>query len=907
MANPDKEVPDKPAVEVLSPNAQISPGESDPLIGAVLDDKYTLVEFIGSGGWSNVYRGEHCALGISVAVKIIHQHLTRDQAGLKRLQHEAISMSRLESPFIVRIMDHGLSPFPYIVMEYFDGVPLEVWLRDNGCLKSGLAIELFKQICQGLSDAHKHGIIHRDLKPSNIMLKIEGGRLKSKILDFGIAKMIDETERLTSTGEILGSPPYMSPEQFRGQTDHRSDIYSLGCLMYETLSGKPAFSAKSSIDYVNLHLGSIPSKLQITEEEGEFPEALEDLIHKCLEKSPDHRYQSAEDVLSELERVGTGRKLQIRISRELRTRQMKMIIAGTLAFAGLAALLCWQRESVLDPWCNYFNTVADREKGHFAYDEAIANYHRSLLVANLMPVQHKRSLHAMRMLSFCLRQKKQFKEAAELQRQVDLAIGAGPWPEFSNVLRRLHYSLCAKVSKENTRKLENEALSMAAALAGKNSLAYSQALDAIASIMRAEGSYKEALQAGQESLRIAEALVEADSIALAERLNHLSETLKVRGESEQAERAFLRALQICSQNLAAPDYPADGSSLLVPPLVLADFDSAARATNRGGVVGTWEKDVTDKLQGVKLSSAAGDARGLPSGRCLQLTYDVDSPSEAYNGIYMKLENANFSSFDTFNIYAKGDASVGYDRRLSIELKDFSGKHTSNYFIHGISNSWQKFSIPFDRFTMVSDWSHMNEFAVVFSDIVARRKTGQVYLDDLFLSCENQAAGKVGALTQMVGAYNGLASIRMQMQEMQDALNYFEKAYQLCRSHREIDSMPVLVNMVSLYKEDKDRQKNLEYWRRALNSRLEESCSKCPENEVVLSELADICCQLENYKQAEVYYEAGFMARVQDWYEDRLLIPILKKWIEAAKLAGDSGKVAVLERSLRLRTQAEADK
>lgn len=885
-----------PAIKPVADN-------TDPLIGRVLDDRYKIVEFIAAGGYGNVYRGLHLSLGVEVAIKIIHKHLTQRSDSLKRLQTEALLLSRLDSPYIVRLMDYGLTPAPYIVMEFFDGMPLDKWLKTKGALKSSAAIDLFMQICQGLSSAHALGFVHRDLKPSNIMLKLEDGRLKSKILDFGIAKLIDEQQRLTSTGEILGSPPYMPPEQWGGETDNRSDLYSLGCIMYEVLSSRPPFEAEYGFAYVKKHISETPRRIRIAAPTADFPDALEDMIEKCMAKSPEQRYQSVDEVVAELERVKGGRKIELQICKERKRKKYKAAVGVSIAVASLAALLCWQHESILGPLTNHFNKIADGEKARSRFTAAIEAYRLSLLAANLMPLQSRQRLHAMRNLSICLRQQGHHKEANELQEQVSEIIGA-PGADYYSWLRSMRYHLVVCADKM-AFELAQDDMKKAALCAGKHSIAYSEALHVMSCVLLAQGSYRSALQEEQESLRIAEELLEPDDIALAARLNNEGEILRALGKPEPAEKSHLRALEICSSLSAAHGSMSVQSGTTVQPLIIADFNNGARVNNLGGYIGTWGKEVPGKAQGVKLSFAADESTGLPSGKCLQLSYDVGAPGEdcswlfLKHGLFMKLESADFSRYDTLNISVRGDASAGFDKRMRIDLKDFSGKQTSYYMICGISDRWQNFSIPLDRFRMISDWSHLDELRVVFQGIINRPKTGRVYLDHLFLSNENRTSSRSGALAQMVSAYIGLASIKMQKQDSQGALDYFEKACNLCRQHREIDSLPVLIKMVSLYKEDQKKQEHLQYWNKILGSHLEESCSKGLDSEASLSALAEICCQLREYRQSEPYFEAAYLAREQASDQDDALARILTKWIEAAKSPGESGEVADLQRELLL--------
>jgi serine/threonine protein kinase len=306
----------------------------DPYIDFELDGKYRILELIGSGGWGNVYIGRHMQLGTALAIKVVHKHHMQNEQSIKRFELESKLLSRLESPYTVKIIDHGFSPAPYIVMEYFDGKPLNKWLRDNGAMNSQIAIEFFMQLCDGLAAAQAIKIVHRDLKPANILLKISSGNIQAKILDFGLAKFIDSSaggDKLTSTGDVLGSPPYMSPEQWKGQADHRSDIYSLGCIMYEVLAGKPAYTADYGLDYLNKHLNEKPKKLSEVNPSEKVPAALEAIVNKCLQKMPANRYQTAAACKADLRKLKTGRTPLIILNEEMKLGHLKWVLVAVLS------------------------------------------------------------------------------------------------------------------------------------------------------------------------------------------------------------------------------------------------------------------------------------------------------------------------------------------------------------------------------------------------------------------------------------------------------------------------------------------------------------------------------------------------------------------------------------------------
>jgi eukaryotic-like serine/threonine-protein kinase len=278
----------------------------DPLIGAVFG-RYEIKEFIETGGWGNVYRAKDSKLEKDVAIKIVHDHVLKDESNIKRFRREARLLCRLESRYVMRVLDADTTPAPYLVVEYFDGIPLNKWLLANGPMNAQMAIDLFCQLCRALSEAQELDIVHRDLKPASILIKTSDNAVEARIVDFGLAKCLtsDNTlgSKITSPGEMLGSPPYMSPEHFDGNWDHRSDIYSLGCIMYEVLAGRPAFKAKFAPEYLQLHRSTLPERISKVNPGAVLPAGLEEVIFACLEKSPNRRYQSAKLCAEDLEAI----------------------------------------------------------------------------------------------------------------------------------------------------------------------------------------------------------------------------------------------------------------------------------------------------------------------------------------------------------------------------------------------------------------------------------------------------------------------------------------------------------------------------------------------------------------------------------------------------------------------------
>lgn len=162
-------------------------------------------------------------------------------------------------------------------------------------------------------------------------------------------------------------------------------------------------------------------------------------------------------------------------------------------------------------------------------------------------------------------------------------------------------------------------------------------------------------------------------------------------------------------------------------IVIADFDTGDKPNNIGGDFGAWDKDPNDDTQGTKMSFESDDAKGDPSGYSVRLDYDVDSPNPAYNGFWMKLNGENVSAYNTLSFYVKGDGKAGYTKRFKVEMKDMSNK-PSPYIVSGVTDQWQKISIPLAKFRRITDWSAMNEFVVVFDDINSSPKAGSILID-----------------------------------------------------------------------------------------------------------------------------------------------------------------------------------
>ena len=279
--------------------------QADPMIGQVFADQYEIISVLGTGGMSVVYKARHRLMDRIVAIKLLHDD--SDKVAMERFKHEAKASSSLKHQNIISIYDFGIvGSQAYLVMDCLDGKNLSEVLDEVGHIALDRAVHIFRQTCMGLEHAHKNGILHRDLKPSNLVLiKGEDGSELVKIVDFGIAKLLPnadkEQTRLTQTGDIFGSPLYMSPEQCQAKPlDNRSDIYSLGCLMYESLAGVAPLRGDTAYDTMTMHVSQTPRSFSEVVPELNINKSMEALIFRCLEKLPEDRYQSITEVLQDL-------------------------------------------------------------------------------------------------------------------------------------------------------------------------------------------------------------------------------------------------------------------------------------------------------------------------------------------------------------------------------------------------------------------------------------------------------------------------------------------------------------------------------------------------------------------------------------------------------------------------------
>lgn len=302
--------------------------------------RFQIVALLGSGGAGKVYKAVDTTLDKTVAIKTLHSNNAADAL---RFQREAKLAAALKHPNVMQVYDFGVTQDeePYLVLEYVEGQSLAERLESKQPIPLAVALKIFTQIAAGLYHAHSNNVIHRDIKPGNVLL-VEGDNpldIRALIVDFGLAKQQDHSQSLTATGVGLGTPRYMSPEQFRGtEVDYRSDIYSFGCLMFQTLTGVAPFEADTLMQLLDQHLNTQPLSLSDTihglnkkrstskrdsdNSQPEFSDAIETIVSKCLQKSAGDRYQSAEqlrlDLLDEFQKeLARSSKVEVRNEEKL--------------------------------------------------------------------------------------------------------------------------------------------------------------------------------------------------------------------------------------------------------------------------------------------------------------------------------------------------------------------------------------------------------------------------------------------------------------------------------------------------------------------------------------------------------------------------------------------------------------
>jgi serine/threonine protein kinase/Tfp pilus assembly protein PilF len=348
-SEPDTGPPPEPAEELAGLTKTIESPTDELTTGATFAGRYQIIEELGKGGMGRVYKALDTEIDEKVALKLIRPEIAADEKMIRRFRKELKTARQISHKHVCRMYDIGAKKgIRYITMEYVSGEDLKSSMKRMGQFTVGKAVFTAKQICEGLAEAHKLGIVHRDLKPQNIIIDEFGN---ARIMDFGIARSL-KSEDITNPGEIIGTRVYMSPEQAEGkEVDQRSDIYSLGLILYEMLANRLPFQEDIPLSLATKHMtGPIEGPKEYNPQ---VPEDLNRLILKCLEKDKEKRYQSAEELLEDLDKIDSGISTTERVvperlpstSREITVRfdPKKLLIPGLIGVAVLvAAILVWQ-------------------------------------------------------------------------------------------------------------------------------------------------------------------------------------------------------------------------------------------------------------------------------------------------------------------------------------------------------------------------------------------------------------------------------------------------------------------------------------------------------------------------------------------------------------------------------------
>jgi eukaryotic-like serine/threonine-protein kinase len=324
---------------------------TDTMIDRVFDGRYRVIRKLGAGGMADVYLAEDQELGRRVAIKVLNDRHAQDEQFVERFRREAKNAAGLSHPNIVSIYDRGEAEGSYyIAMEYLDGRTLKELLVRNGPPPIGVAIDYARQILAAIGFAHRNGIVHRDIKPHNVVVGRDG---RLKVTDFGIAR--SGASQMTEAGSIIGTAQYLSPEQARGaNVDPTSDLYSMGVLLYELLTGEVPFTGDTPVEIAMKHLSQVPPKP--SEFRPEVPDDLDLVVLRALAKDPEDRYQSAEEMDADLARVARG----VNVSRETEEAATTVLAGAGITTAPTALQRSASPRSMPAPY--------GRDRGYYEYE-----------------------------------------------------------------------------------------------------------------------------------------------------------------------------------------------------------------------------------------------------------------------------------------------------------------------------------------------------------------------------------------------------------------------------------------------------------------------------------------------------------------------------------------------------------
>lgn len=392
----------KYANEELLTGGPVSGRESSAADGSSITadnamSRYTIIEKIGSGGMGTVYKARHDRIEKLLAVKVLSSEITNSKPARKRFEQEIQAACSLTHPHLVSVYDFGITDkgAPFLVMDFVDGVTLAEEIKGIGFIGAQRAVNIFIQLCESIAYAHSKGILHRDIKPSNVMLSESSDNERDfvKVVDFGLAKLMPSTgnegKTMTSTADVMGSPLYMSPEQCLGeQLDERSDVYAIGCVMYEALTGKPPFTGGNTIKIIFQHLNADRGSLLRRLRKFKLPRGMEQIILRCLQKKAQDRYPNVSELLGDLQAVQSGRSLKPHL-----TNACKEVLtiaaayaAGILIVGGIAAFALFARPTItVQPQKDSRTVQSDKDSSLPEFPDEVAEKRAHPTLAGAQP------------------------------------------------------------------------------------------------------------------------------------------------------------------------------------------------------------------------------------------------------------------------------------------------------------------------------------------------------------------------------------------------------------------------------------------------------------------------------------------------------------------------------------------
>ncbi len=520
----------------------------DPMVGVVLPKKYRIVGLLGRGAMSVVYRGVHEPTGQTVAIKLLKSHLVSDTVSARRFQMEAQTVGQLQHPNIVDVLHHGVTEqgVPYLIMELVAGDSLADMLRIENSISSNRTIRIFAQAASALAYAHDRGVIHRDIKPSNIVVcNTADERDVVKIVDFGIAKMQGygiTSQNLTATGEVVGTPMYMSPEQTMGKDlDGRSDIYSLGCVMYECVTGTPPFVGQSAVDTMHKQILQDAVPVDTVRPDLYIPERLKNVINLAMTKDVRYRYQHMRELQADLEDVNKGTMVNAVVPEIKDTGAWKRLVSGNMLYIGIAAAVV----VIVGIGIGAFMLMpkVGTSTGSGQSQSPVANAGD----ANSWQTHMNRGQDLLRQGKYEEAQSillTASREAEAFQPQPDARLG--------NTLNQLATAYYLQDNYQDAASESERALDINKKVSkGKDSAAVAESLSNLGMIKCAQGDFAGAEKMGKEGLRMREAVLGAKHQDVANSLQALAELACKKKDFKTAESLLTRALDIRKRSLGA--------------------------------------------------------------------------------------------------------------------------------------------------------------------------------------------------------------------------------------------------------------------------------------------------------------------------------------------------------------------